>query len=154
MMPSTQQLLQLLPFSIIKKMGLWGEGMVREFGMDMYTLLYFKWIANRDLLYTTGNSVQCQSPVLDRKGVCTRMDRCVCMAGSLHCSPETTTTFLISYATIQKLKKKLDGPEWGTRGKDWELGIIRGKLLYIKWIHNKVRLYSMGNLYSISCNKP
>ena len=25
--------------------------MVREFGMDMYTLLYFKWITNKALLY-------------------------------------------------------------------------------------------------------
>ena len=30
-----------------------------EFGMDMYTLLYLKWITNRDLLYCTGNSAQC-----------------------------------------------------------------------------------------------
>ena len=59
MKPSTQQHLQLLSFSIIKKMGLWREGIVREFGMDMYTLLYLKWITtNKDLLYTTGNSVQ------------------------------------------------------------------------------------------------
>ena len=28
-----------------------GEGTVREFGMDMYTLLYLKWITNKDLLY-------------------------------------------------------------------------------------------------------
>lgn len=28
-----------------------GEGVVREFEMDMYALLYFKWIANKDLLY-------------------------------------------------------------------------------------------------------
>ena len=28
-----------------------GEGIVREFGMDMYTLLYFKWITNKDPLY-------------------------------------------------------------------------------------------------------
>ena len=35
-----------------------GEGIVREFGKDMYTLLYFKWI-NKDLLYSTGNSAQC-----------------------------------------------------------------------------------------------
>ena len=34
----------------------WGEGIVREFGIDMYTLLYFKWITNKDLLYNTGNS--------------------------------------------------------------------------------------------------
>ena len=26
----------------------WGKGMVREFGMDMYTLLYLKWITNKD----------------------------------------------------------------------------------------------------------
>ena len=27
-----------------------GEGIVRECGMDMYTLLYLKWITNKDLL--------------------------------------------------------------------------------------------------------
>ena len=26
-----------------------GEGIVRELGMDMYILLYLKWIANQDL---------------------------------------------------------------------------------------------------------
>ena len=36
-----------------------GEGRVREFGMDMYTLLYLKWITNKDLLYSTGSSAQC-----------------------------------------------------------------------------------------------
>ena len=35
-----------------------GEGVVREFGMAMYTLLCLKWIANKDLLYSTGNSAQ------------------------------------------------------------------------------------------------
>ena len=33
--------------------------MVREFGMDRYTLLYLKWITNKDLLDSTGNSAQC-----------------------------------------------------------------------------------------------
>jgi len=28
----------------------------REFEIDMYTLLYFKWIVSKDLLYSTGNS--------------------------------------------------------------------------------------------------
>ena len=32
--------------------GFWGEGIVREFGMVMYTLLYLKWIITR-------NSAQC-----------------------------------------------------------------------------------------------
>ena len=35
----------------------WGEGIFREFGIDMYTLLYLKCITNKDLLYSTGNSV-------------------------------------------------------------------------------------------------
>ena len=37
----------------------WGKGTVRESGMDMYTLLYLKWITNKDLLCSTGNSAQC-----------------------------------------------------------------------------------------------
>ena len=35
-----------------------GGGIVREFGTDMYTRLYLKWITNKDLLYSTGNSAQ------------------------------------------------------------------------------------------------
>ena len=35
-----------------------GGGIDREFGIDMYTLLYLKWITNKDLLYNTGNSTQ------------------------------------------------------------------------------------------------
>ena len=27
--------------------------------MDMYTLLYLKWVTNKDLLFSTGNSDQC-----------------------------------------------------------------------------------------------
>ena len=47
-----------------QRMNLWllgsGQGgIVREFRMDMYTLLYLKWITNRHLLYSTGNSAQC-----------------------------------------------------------------------------------------------
>ena len=46
---------------VIKTM-IWGGGggeeMVKEFGMDMYTLLCLKWITNKVLLYSTGNSAQ------------------------------------------------------------------------------------------------
>ena len=35
-----------------------GEGIVREFGVDMHTLLDLKWITNKDLLYSTRNSSQ------------------------------------------------------------------------------------------------
>ena len=36
-----------------------GEGIVREFGMNMYILLHSKWITTKDLLYSTRNSAQC-----------------------------------------------------------------------------------------------
>ena len=35
-----------------------GEGVVRVSGIDTYTLLYLRWITNKDLLYSTGNSAQ------------------------------------------------------------------------------------------------
>ena len=38
------------------------EGTVREFGKVIYTLLYSKWITNKDLLYSTLNSTQCYVP--------------------------------------------------------------------------------------------
>ena len=34
-------------------------GIVREFGMLMYALLYLKWITNKDLLHSIGNSACC-----------------------------------------------------------------------------------------------
>ena len=39
------------------------EEMVREFGMDMYTLLHLSNITNKDLLYSTGKSAQCYMAV-------------------------------------------------------------------------------------------
>ena len=37
----------------------WGDGIVRQFQMDIYTLQYLKWIVNKDLLDSTWNSAQC-----------------------------------------------------------------------------------------------
>ena len=39
--------------------GCWGDGIVRDLGKVMYTLLYLKWMTNKDLLYSTWNSAQC-----------------------------------------------------------------------------------------------
>ena len=44
----------------------WGEGMVREFEINMNTLLYLKWITNKALLCSTENSAQCY--MADRMG--------------------------------------------------------------------------------------
>ena len=49
----------------------WGKGRVREFGMDVYTLLYLKWKTNKGLLHSTGNSAQCYGAVC-MGGECSR----------------------------------------------------------------------------------
>ena len=74
-----------------------GKGTLREFGMDMYTLLYLK-----DLLYSTKNSAQQLCGNLDGRGVWGRMDTCICMTESLCCSPETITTLLTGYRSNTK----------------------------------------------------
>ena len=95
-----------------------GGGIVKDFGKVMYTILYLKWITNKNLLYSTQNSVQRYAPawmaVLCASKVSRRMNICICMAESLHCSPVTMTTLLIGYTPIQnvfgvkkiKIKKK------------------------------------------------
>ena len=53
--------------------------------MDMYSLLYLKWITDKDIQYSTWNSVQCYVAAWiggDLRGECTR----VCLAESLYCS--------------------------------------------------------------------
>ena len=37
----------------------WGEGIIREFGVEMYTLLYLKWITNKVLLHSIWNFAHC-----------------------------------------------------------------------------------------------
>ena len=52
----------------MKEMNLWlpgaggggrEKGTVREFGMDMYTLLYVTWVTDKDLLHSTWSYAQC-----------------------------------------------------------------------------------------------
>ena len=45
-----------------------GEGVVKGFGKIMSTLLYLKWITNKNLLYSTWNSAQCYVPAWMGKG--------------------------------------------------------------------------------------
>ena len=44
--------------TMVTKGKMLGEGIVKDFGKVMYTLLYLKWITNKDLLYSTRNSAQ------------------------------------------------------------------------------------------------
>ena len=82
----------------------WGERIIRVFGMDMDTVLYLKWITNKDLLYSAWNSAPCYWGNLEGRRVWRRMDMCICMAESLHCSPEIIMILLISYTPIENKK--------------------------------------------------
>ena len=85
-----------------------GDGIVSEFGMDMYTLLYLKWTTNKELLWSTGSSAQCYVAAWmgeERRG---KRDSSIRMTEFLCCPPETVTALSISYTPIQnkKLKQK------------------------------------------------
>ena len=78
----------------------WKEGIVGKFGMDTYTLLYLKWITNKDLLCSAGNSAECYQAVWVGGEFWGRVDTCICMAKSLCCPPEMVTTLLTGYIPI------------------------------------------------------
>ena len=70
------------------------EGIVTDFGKVRCTLLYLKWITNKDLLYSTWNSAQCYVAAgweesLEANGYMVSMIRFLC------CTPETVTTLLM-----------------------------------------------------------
>ena len=77
-----------------------GEGTVRKLGIDIYMLLYLKWLTDKDLLCSIGNSAQCYLAAW--------------MEGEfggewihVHVGlspPETITTLLIGYTPIQNKK--------------------------------------------------
>ena len=67
-------------------------------------LLYLKWITDKDLLHSTCNSAQCYVATWMGGEFGGKMDICMCMAKSLHCSPEIITALPISYTPIQNKK--------------------------------------------------
>ena len=85
------------------------EGRVRQFGMEMYTLLYLKWIPNRDLLSSTGNSAQCHVAAW-MGGEFGEMDSHGCTAESFQWSPETVTALSV-YQLHPNTKKTNRNPK-------------------------------------------
>ena len=70
----------------------------REFGVDRYTLLYLKWITNKDPLYSRGNSAQCYVAAWiggELGGECTQMTESLCYPY------ETITTLSVRDIPIQ-----------------------------------------------------
>ena len=81
--------------------GLEGE-IVREFGMGIYTLLYLKWIINKDLLYSTWNSAQCYMTAwVEGEFGGEWILVYVWLSPFTVLSPETITAVLIGYTPIQ-----------------------------------------------------
>ena len=68
--------------------------------MDMYTLLYLRWIINKYLLYSTGNSAQDYPAASMGAGLGREWIHVLCMTESLCCLPETVAT-LIGCTPIQ-----------------------------------------------------
>ena len=69
--------------------------------MDMYTPLYLKRINDKALLYSTGNSAHCCVAAWIVRKFGGESIHCMCMAESVHCSPETITILLIVYTPIE-----------------------------------------------------
>ena len=71
-----------------------GGGINWEIGIDIYTLPYIKQITNKDLLYSTSNSIQYSVMAYMEKNLkkTKRVDICIYITDSLCCMPETNTT--------------------------------------------------------------
>ena len=93
----------------------WAEGIVREFGADVYTLLYLEWVTYKDLLCSTRSSSQCYVAAQMRgefggEWRYIHIYICMCiyvyiymyiyMARWLYCAPETITTLLIGCVCV------------------------------------------------------
>ena len=76
-----------------------GEGIVREFGMDVYTVLYLKWITNGGLLCSTGTLL---SGMWQPRGEGSLGENgyMYITSQSFLCSPKTITTLLTGYTPI------------------------------------------------------
>ena len=125
---------------------------------QQYTLLYFKWITNKDLLYSRGNSVQCYVAAWVRGVVWGRTDTCIYLAESLCCPPETITALLISYPPKQNKKfrmktKKSQQPkhilmQFSGFMDPVMLGNANWEIITTKWNSQCYSIYSL-NLFKV-----
>ena len=82
-----------------------GEVIIKEFGMDRYTLLYLKWITKKGLLCPLLYREFCSTlgGSLDGREIWGRIDTYIYMAESLCCPPETVNWL---YSNTNKEFKK------------------------------------------------
>ena len=83
-------------------MGVRGEGINWETGIDIYTLLYVKQITNKDLLYSTGNSTPYSVMTYGEKNL--KVSGYIYLY-SLCCILETNAILQINYVSIKFILK-------------------------------------------------
>ena len=86
--------------------GYQGKGQLGTLGR-VCTNCYLKWITNRNFCIAHGTLLNVVCASQEGRRSWGKMDTCICMAESLCCSPETTTTLLIDYTSIQNKKFSL-----------------------------------------------
>ena len=85
--------------------GIWGKGIVRKPGIDMYILLYLKWRTNKDLTQIAWNFAQCYVTAwMEGEFGGEWILVYVWLSPFTVLSPETITTVLIGDTLIQKKK--------------------------------------------------
>ena len=73
------------------------EGIFRGVGIDVYKLLYLKWITSKVPLYSTGSPAQCHAAAWMGGEFEEELIHVYVWLESLCCPAETITTLLISY---------------------------------------------------------
>ena len=81
-----------------------GGGLDQKVGIDTYTLVHIKQITNKDLLYSAGNSILCNS--LQGTRIQKRVDIFIFITDSFCCTLETKT-LQINYTPVEILKNIL-----------------------------------------------
>ena len=90
-----------------------GEGIVREFGIDMYTLLYLNCIINKDLLDSTRSLLSTlQWPIwektLKKSGYVYKIAELVC------CTPETNPAYMCTQSCLTLCNPMDCGPPYSS----------------------------------------
>ena len=87
-----------------------GGKYVRQFGIDVYLLLYLKWTTSKVVLYIAQGTMLNVVGQSGWRGVWGRMDTSICMVESFCCPPETLTTLLIGIL-MYKIKSSVKKPK-------------------------------------------
>ena len=124
------------------------KGTVRESGMDMYTLLYLKWISNKVLLYGTWNSAKCYVTAWMGGGFGGKWIHAYVWLSlfPVHLKLSQLCSFAIRQYKIKVFQNSQFGKkeEWKLHSSHWSLEILKSQWADIVWTS-----YLEGREYSL-----